>query len=465
MPKLLHFLLSIFSRVVGLFGFMQKATLIVKDPIFIKKLMIADFDSFVNHDNNSDALKNSLFGKLLFFIRDQEWKDLRAVLSPMFTSSKMKYMFQLLAECHEDFLEIYVKRAEDNHGQIEVNTHDTFYRLTIDGISTALLGIKGDCARNPNSNLFQLAESMQEDLAGLPIKIYSIIPKVFKLLNLKVFRKGTEEFFQTFVKSEMKRRDEGNISRPDAIQLMLKLKKGELKMETGDAEQLSFSESKNKRLASLTDDDFAAQAMIFFMAGVHSNTTVMQGISFELAVNDDIQQTLIREVDEMLQTLDGNRISYDQLNGMKFLDMVVKEELRKWPPGRTTSRVCTKDYSLIDDETGRTYDIKKGTDILIPIMEVHMDPRYHKDPEKFDPYRFSDENKHNINDSIFLPFGIGPRHCMGNRFALLEEKLILFYILSKFSIAAVESTPKSLKVSKSLGFENEIRIAFKLRKV
>lgn len=445
---------------------MQKPTLILKDPKLIKKITITDFGSFYNHDDNYDVTLDKLLGKSLVFLRDLEWKNMRTLLSPVFTSSKLKYMYELLVECQEDFMKILEQKAEANDGKIEIDTYDTFARLTADGISTTTLGIKGDCVKNKNSKLYEISESMSKDLASLSTTIYFTMPKVFKFLNLRTFRKSTHTFFETYISDEMRRREKENVSRPDAIQLMMKLRKGEqLKMETGDSQDFERSELKNKRLENLTDEDFAAQAMGFFLAGFDAKTSFMQAMCFELAINPDVQQTLIQEVDEMLKELKGAKISYDQISSMKFLKMVTKETLRKWPPTRLTTRVCAKDYLLIDDETGKTYEIKKGTNIFISILDIQMDPKYFKDPEKFNPYRFSPENSNKINDGAYIPFGVGPRHCLGDRFAMLEAKLIWFYILSRFAIEPTGKTPSQLELpQKTTGYEQKIQVVFKLRK-
>lgn len=190
----------------------------------------------------------------------------------------------------------------------------------------------------------------------------------------------------------------------------------------------------------------------------------MQAISFELAVNAEVQQTLVDEIDEVLKTLNGKKVSYDQLNGMKFMEMIVSEALRKWPSFRITSRECTKEYTLEDEEAGKSYVIAQGTEILLPIGAIQNDPRYFADPEKFDPYRFSDDNKANIISGSYIPFGFGPRMCIGSRYAILEAKMLLFYILSKFTITKCDETPKKLELATGLtGFRNKIEVNLKMR--
>jgi cytochrome P450 family 9 len=94
-----------------------------------------------------------------------------------------------------------------------------------------------------------------------------------------------------------------------------------------------------------------------------------------------------------------------------------------------------------------------------------MDPKYFPNPEKFDPYRFSDENKGNIQSGTFLPFGIGPRICLGTRYALLELKLLMYKILTKFRIEKCSRTPEKLTRGKGIaGYKEKIYVTSKLRK-
>lgn len=80
---------------------------------------------------------------------------------------------------------------------------------------------------------------------------------------------------------------------------------------------------------------------------------------------------------------------------------------------------------------------------------MHWDSKYYPEPERFDPERFSDENKSKFNPHAYLPFGAGPRNCIGSRFALMETKAVFFYLLAKFDIVVTEKTPIPLKISRS----------------
>ncbi|KAK7863029.1 hypothetical protein R5R35_010772 [Gryllus longicercus] len=119
---------------------------------------------------------------------------------------------------------------------------------------------------------------------------------------------------------------------------------------------------------------------------------------------------------------------------MKYLDAVISEVLRLYPPAPSTDRICVKDTLLPAGEYSNAITIPKGTIVQAPIVGLHTDPQYWKEPKKFDPDRFSDENKHKIKPFTYMPFGMGPRICIGQRFALIEVKMALVHLLHSFDL-------------------------------
>lgn len=431
------------EKLFGIFGFLQKPAIIVTDPEFIKKITIKDFNHFVNHDNNHDMKLGKYFDKSVLQLRDEKWKEVRSILSPIFSSAKMKFMFGLLTESVEKFINFHEKKAKANGWIVDINTFNAFGRVTTDGISTAALGFEGDCVENEDSEMFKITEQMEKDFVNSSMQF--LFYKVYNFFGIEMFHKKVQNFFERNVLGELKRRIDGNISRPDVIQLMIQNNQGQ--------------NGRSKKI--LSDDEMIAQVLVLFLGGFDTTTALMQGISFELAKNPKVQQNLIDEVDEILNELNGKKISYEQLNNMKYLEMVVNEGLRMWTPTRLNVRNCNKDYDLIDDETGKTYKIKKGTDVFIPVGALHNDPKYYPKPEEFNPERFNADNK---NNAPFMPFGNGPRLCIGSRFSLLESKLLLFNIMSKFRFEKCSKTPANLTPSKGVGFSGEIFLRMNLRK-
>lgn len=152
--------------------------------------------------------------------------------------------------------------------------------------------------------------------------------------------------------------------------------------------------------------------LIFFIAGFDTTSNLLQAITFHLAKNPDIQEELYREVSEVNAELKGQQVTYEALHKMKYLDMVVCEGLRIQPPAPQIDRSCSKDYTM-DLGNGKSVEIKKDDIIILPFYSLHHDAEFFPNPEQFDPKRFSDENKDSIIVGSYLPFGLGPRACIG----------------------------------------------------
>lgn len=183
-----------------------------------------------------------------------------------------------------------------------------------------------------------------------------------------------------------------------------------------------------------------------------------------LVANPDVQQKLYEEIDEMNKQLDGKRITYDVIQKMKYLDQVISETLRMWPVALQVDRKCVKDYTYDDGKLN--FKIEKGSCVNFSLYGIQHDEKYFPDPESFDPERFSDENKANIVPGSYVPFGVGPRNCIGSRFALMELKAILYYLLLNFSFEPNRDTQIPLKMKKRpfVIVENGVNLELKPRK-
>lgn len=391
------------SRIYGFYSFFGDYTVILSDPDLIKQISIKDFEYFVNRDRVDPNKIDKYLGKSLLMLRDQKWKEMRSNLTPVFTSAKMRSMFGLLQDCADEFVEFYQAKASKSLGRITVDTHEVFTRVTADGIATTALGMEGDCVKNENSEIFKIAEAIEADFSNPTTQNFlNLFPSLFKLLGLQLFRKEIHDFFKLNILGEIRRRREHNVHRPDVIQLLIQAQDGNLK--TDDRER-SFLDTKIQKITHWSEDDLIAQALVFFLGGFETTAVLMQACFWELAVNLEVQQTLVAEIDDVLEALGGKPISYEKLNEMKYLDMVISETLRKWPSFRLTSRLCSKDY-VVNLKNGKTATIKKGYEMFLPFGNIQNDPKYFEDPDKFDPERFNDTNKGSIKTGTYMPFGL-----------------------------------------------------------
>lgn len=258
----------------------------ITDAELIKRITIKDFDHFANHDQNFDAI-DRVFSKSLFSLHNQQWREMRTILSPVFTSSKMKMMFGLLSNHLADFMTHFKRKAVD-----DIDVYDIFSRFTADGISTAALGFEGDCVKNENSEIFKIVKQSLEDFTNfrsvLKFLLMSIAPQIYKASGFQLINKKVIDFVRHVTIDTMSDRERNNISRPDVIQLLLEVRKGKGQLKSKDKEEeinddelqnfsahTEFNVSTNKPASSLdiNDDDlWIAQTFIFFVAGYKLQT-------------------------------------------------------------------------------------------------------------------------------------------------------------------------------------------------
>ncbi|KAF5296535.1 hypothetical protein FQR65_LT01525 [Abscondita terminalis] len=434
----------------------QVPNLLVRDPDLIKKIFVKDFEVFPEHKPLLPKGVDPLWSKNLFAIEGgEDWHDLRSTLSPSFTSSKMKTMFSLMRDCSKQFSKYF----SDKGDLIEVELKDSFGRFANDVIATTAFGVTCDSLSNPNNEFYVLGKQLTDfsGVNGLVFLFNLFAPTLAKLARVPIINKKVRKFFTTLVRDTIKLRKEKGVVRPDMLHLLMEAQKGQLKYEENDitpeagfavVEESELGKMQRKRKIQITDEIITAQALIFFFAGFDTTSTMMSYACYELAVNPEIQNKLREEVDEKLKNSNGY-FTYDSITSMKYLDMVISETLRKWPPFVLTHRRSVRPYTIEPVKQGEhALHLEKGSLINCPIHAIHMDPKYYPNPTKFDPERFNDENKINIHPYTYLPFGLGPRNCIGSRFALLEGKVMVAEIISKFEIVPISKTQIPIVLSK-----------------
>ncbi|KAK5641866.1 hypothetical protein RI129_010413 [Pyrocoelia pectoralis] len=431
------------ERYYGIYQFSEPA-LYVRDLDLIKSITVKDFDQFVDHNN--------------FFVVTvdrQTWRDMRATLTPSFTSSKMKTMFLLFSECAQQFVEYFEKKKEN---VITVEMKDIFTRFTNDAIASTAFGFKCDSLKEQTNEFYTMGKKAT-NFGGAKLLLMFVIrlfPLLQKVIKLDIFPQSVSTFFRRVIKETIESRENGELVRHDMIHLLLEARKGRAirdEPETVETEFAAVEESKihhgQPPKLELTDEDITAQALGFFFGGYDTPATALSFMSYELAFNPEIQEKLQAEIDEILNECDGT-LTYNALQTMKYMDMVVSETLRKWPPGYQLDRRCVNDYVV---EPVRPHEkafiIEKGTMVSIPTIGIHRDPHYFENPNKFDPERFSDENKIKIKPYSYLPFGSGQRSCIASRFALVETKTLIFHLLSRFNLLVIDKTQIPLTIHKS----------------
>ncbi|RZC41760.1 cytochrome P450 9e2-like [Asbolus verrucosus] len=447
------------KRYYGSYQFLQPS-LFVRDLDLIKQITVKDFEHFSDHSAFTSEKTDPILGLNLFSLKGQKWREMRSALSPAFTGSKMRSMFTLISETADGFTQHFLQRSDD---VTVMEMKKVFTQYTNDVIANCAFGIKCNSLLDENNEFFTMGRNVSTPTPWRVIRslLYGFFPKIFELFRIPALPSDFSDFFLAIIKNAIKLREAEEIVRPDMIHLLMEARKGRLKHEKTDSgddagfatvEESEIGKNQNYAI-EITDEVITAQALVFFIAGFTTSSSLMSFLAYELAVAPQIQKKLQKEIDEVLEACQ-ERISYEAVLKMKYLDQVVSESLRKYPPGYVLNRICVKDYVIKPKNSHEKIAIiEKGCLVAVPVMGIHYSPEFFPNPEKFDPDRFSDDNKSKIIPGTYMPFGMGPRNCIGSRFALLQMKVLLVSLLSKFNLVTVEKTLTPLKLAKSLGLE------------
>nr|AJN91173.1 cytochrome P450 monooxygenase CYP9G18 [Cnaphalocrocis medinalis] len=436
-------------------GYMELTSpyILIRDPELIKQITVKDFDHFTNHKEFFSEEVEPLFGGSLLMMKGDRWRDMRTTLSPAFTGSKMRLMMPFMVEISKNIVEDLKDHLDE-----DIDVNDLMYRYTTDVIASAAFGLQVNSVKERDNQFFKMGRSLFTFTHTQRAYFFFCLmfPKLAKMLKLQLFPEGTTRFFKDIVTTTMEQREKNNIVRPDMIQLLMEAVKGTLSANSTEKEkEVGFATvqeeiKQNAVTREWSQNELVGQVFLFFIAGFETSSSTLTLLLHELAINPAIQEKLYQEIKDFEETR-GN-LTYENIGEMKYLDCVVNETLRKWAAAIIMDREVTKPYELPPPhEGGKPYKLKPGDIVYNVVNSIHRDPQYYPEPEAFDPERFSEENKHNIKPFTFMPFGMGPRACIGSRFAILELKVLVYSIVLNYKILKCKKTLDPIKL-KALDF-------------
>lgn len=422
--------------------------LTIADPDLIKQIGVKDFASFPNHRTFIEPEDHVLLATSIFFLKDQKWKDMRTTLSPAFTGNKLRQMLTLISKCCRNGCD-YLREKTSKDDGVDLDINEFFIRYTVDVMATTAFGVEINSLKDVDNDFYRIAQQVTPVSLWATIRIFLCLScrKLMRFLKVSMVDDSILDYFKKLVLNTINFRLEKGIVRHDMINLLMQAREGytELKISENDSnlEHPAVDESKFELSPvnyKWSDNEIVAQCFMFLAGGFGPTSSTMSFCAHEIMAHPDVQQKLLAEVDKTRESLNGSPITYGDLEKMKYLDMVISETLRKWPTNVTSERVCSRTYRIENVDTGDRVDLEPGQSVEIPIVGLHYDPEYWTDPENFDPERFNDENKENVKPFTYLPFGVGPRNCIGSRFALIMMKACLYNILSEFRLEKSSKT-------------------------
>uniref|UniRef100_A0A3Q3XAJ6 Thromboxane-A synthase n=1 Tax=Mola mola TaxID=94237 RepID=A0A3Q3XAJ6_MOLML len=462
----------------------RKPVVVVADPDMLRQVMVRDFSSFPNRMSIRFATKP--FSDCLLALRNERWKRVRSILTPAFSAAKMKEMVPLMNTAIDALMNNLNAYAESRDA---FDIHKCFGCFTMDVIASVAFGTQVDSQNNVDDPFVRYAQMFFSFSFFRPIVLFfTAFPCIAAPLKGILPNKRQNQmnhFFNSSIQNIIKQREEQppEQRRRDFLQLMLdaQTSKESVSLENFDTAnpagelhyrnlqtQSSTSEQDNhvppkephnsrQQKKMITEDEIVGQAFVFLVAGYETSSNTLALTCYLLAIHPECQYKVQEEVDDFFSR--HGSPDYTNVQELKYLDMVISETLRLYPPGFRFTREIEHDCVV----NGQL--LPKGATFEIPAGFLHHDPEHWPEPEKFIPERFTPELKASRHPFVYLPFGAGPRNCVGMRLAQLEMKMALVRLLRRFSVVACSETnvPLEFKSSSTLGPKNGIFVKIQRR--
>ncbi|XP_049283084.1 probable cytochrome P450 6a14 [Anopheles funestus] len=390
----------------GLFQFTEPVALIT-DPEMVKNVLVRDCRFFYDRGGYTDGKHDPLTGHMLNS-ESERWCALRHAASPIFSTGRIRAFLPVMLEKLNHFRE-YLNGKVNTEGT-KVELKEMIGKLNTDIAMSFVLGIEGNNLIAPDGGLH---EALLREAFLLPnvVKLFlmTCYRSIAKKMRLKMFSNYITELFQQVVRETIEHRKDISClnRRTDLIDQLLAMPGFDGK-------------------STLTLSQMAAQVFLFL--GAYDATGIATFFClYELAQRPAVQERARACVLEALEKHGG--ITYDALADMSYIDQCLNETLRMHPLAINLVRVVTKNYP-VPDASGVV--LPKGLNIVVPVYAIHYDTQYYPEPERFDPDRFLPEACRQRTPYTFLPFGVGPKSCIGYRQGKIQLRAMMAVLLSSY---------------------------------
>jgi cytochrome P450 len=355
----------------------------VSSPALAHEVLVEKEDAFVKGQGLS-LFARPLLGKGLLTSEGDFHRKQRRLLAPAFVQKRIAA-----------YADVMAARGRDSAARMlaarELDVDAETMRVTLEIVGKTLFDAElGDEASDIGAALTEAMERMMRQISSL----FPIPPQVPTPSNLRQ-RRAVARLDETIYRLIAERR-----ARPS---------------DRGDVLSMLLS-AKDDDGSSMDDVQIRDEAMTIFLAGHETTATALAWALYLLAKHPEARARVEAEVDAVL----GDRAArIEDLRAMPYTLAVLKESMRLYPPAYVLGRLATRDVDL-----GPVH-VRKGTLVLVNVSGIHRRAAVWPSPELFDPERFLGDAEKSLPKNAYMPFGAGPRICIGNHFALMEGHILL----------------------------------------
>ncbi|MFC7250243.1 cytochrome P450 [Halomicroarcula sp. GCM10025324] len=393
-------------------------TYMVCDPTAIERILVSAADRFRKPDFQGDAL-GDLLGDGLLLSEGDTWEQQRQLANPAFSMARLSGM--------ADRITSHAKRRVDGWDPGDaVDIEREMTRTTLDVILDLMMGVElsEKRVRTIEEQLMPLGQRFEPD----PIRFAA--PEWMPMPDDAAFDEAVETL-DSILDDVIDVREETVGTDAD-----------------GPMDFLSI-------LIRARDDGVESpeqlrdEMMTMLLAGHDTTALTLTYTWFLLSEHPEVERKVHEELDKVVGDDDP---AMEHVRDLEYLEWVIQESMRLYPPVYTIFREPTEDVTLSG------YSVEAGTTLMLPQWGVHRSPRFYDDPETFDPERWRPERAKQRPRFAYFPFGGGPRHCIGKHLAMLEAQLIVATTAQRYHLEFLGETPLELMPSLTAHPRQEMRM-------
>ena len=412
---------------VGRLGFSRRTILLVNDPALVRQVMVDELDAFPKNDLFVGALA-PLIGEGVFISSGETWRHQRRMIEPAFSHMHLRRAFAHMDAAVTDF-EARLDDKADGGAPFSLDAAMT--HLTADIMYRAIFS--NSLESRAAQEVFEAFGQFQESVANVQI-LRLILGKPWA----KVRQPATAQAACDRIRGLLRR----------LIAARLEMRSGGEDDIAGDIIAARHPESgRGFDLEELVD-----QIGVFFLAGHETTASTVTWALFILSQRPEMAARARAEIDAVVG--DGP-LDLEAAKRLVFLRAVLKETLRLYPPGAFLPRVALRPMEI------GGHRVPRGGMVMIAPWIIHRHRRLWDEPDHFDPDRFLGAREKAQTQGAYLPFGVGPRVCIGGAFALTEGTLILARLLRRYRIEVTnaEKVRPVVRLTTRPAIDIQVRVA------
>ncbi|XP_054158298.1 cytochrome P450 3A56-like [Oppia nitens] len=458
-----HWERDLYQKYGLVFGIYElgKPILYLSDPDLIRDVLVKDFNVFNNRRDTTTGV-DPIVDNMMDLLRDERWKTVRSIVTPTFSTGKLRKMLPSIINCLRNLDKNMSKKissentnTNNNNNKLNTDLKKLFGAYTMELLIQVAFGVNVDGLDETNPIILNILEML--DYSPSAIVIQSA-PKLARLLRLTFFNGRNIRFFRDMtvrIIAERRRRqqqllatttttDAEDTKPVDFLQIML----DSLLEANGDQTNGKY----------MTNDEFLAQCVLFLLAGYETTTSTISMVIYNIANSPRVQQKCYEEAKQYYN--ENKVIDYEVMQNLKYLDAVISESMRLYPVLPFFERQANRDYQLGTGGGSNGILVPKDTIVHIPVWSIQRDHHNYPDPDKFLPERFLGDTKHlDHHPYAYLPFGSGPRSCPGMRYAQLVVKLAILQSVYNYKFHPT-TTPVQVDCVSMVLVPKEVKVLF-----